>query len=305
MGGAGQGKSFEANYDALQRYKLKMRVIKAHHEPEMSLSIFGKEIKAPVMGASLSGVKSSMNDAISEDAFYRGLLRGARAFGSIGMVGNTPTSPDDLGVKVIGESKGWGIPMLKPQSQERLIQLIQLAEDMNVIAIGVDLEGAGSTFWTSSDKMVYRKSESDSSGAGGLHTTKPVIFKGIMTVEDAVKVVDSGASVCYVSNHGGRVLDGGQGVAEVLPDIAHEISGKIIIMADGAVRTGFDILKIIALGADIALIGRTLAQVAIGGGEVAVNMYFKYVKEDLRRAMILTGCDTLKDANMDILARSN
>ncbi len=302
MGGAGQGKTFEANYDALQRYKLKMRVIKAHHEPEMSLSIFGEKIKAPVMGASLSGVKSSMNDAISEDAFYRGLLRGARTFGSIGMVGNTPTSPDDLGIKVIGESKGWGIPMLKPQSQERLIQLIRLAEDMDVIAVGVDLEGAGSTFWTVSDKMVYRKSESDLQELVDC-TEKPVIFKGIMTTEDAVKVVDSGASVCYVSNHGGRVLDGGQGVAEVLPDITHEISGKITIMADGAVRTGFDVLKIIALGADIALIGRTLAQIAIGGGELAVNMYFKYVKEDLRRAMILTGCDTLKDANMDILTK--
>ena len=302
MGGAGQGKTFEANYDALQRYKLKMRVIKAHHEPEMSLSIFGEKIKAPVMGASLSGVKSSMNDAISEDAFYRGLLRGARTFGSIGMVGNTPTSPDDLGIKVIGESKGWGIPMLKPQSQERLIQLIRLAEDMDVIAVGIDLEGAGSTFWTVSDKMVYRKSESDLQELVDC-TEKPVIFKGIMTTEDAVKVVDSGASVCYVSNHGGRVLDGGQGVAEVLPDIAHEISGKIAIMADGAVRTGFDVLKIIALGADIALIGRTLAQIAIGGGELAVNMYFKYVKEDLRRAMILTGCDTLKDATMDILTK--
>ncbi|OEC87963.1 hypothetical protein A9507_06460 [Methanobacterium sp. A39] len=302
MGGAGQGKTFEANYDALQRYKLKMQVIKAHHEPEMSLSIFGKEIKAPVMGASLSGVKSSMNDAISEDAFYRGLLRGARAFGSIGMVGNTPTSPDDLGIKVIGESGGWGIPMLKPQSQERLIQLIRLAEDMNVIAIGIDLEGAGSTFWAASDKMVYRKSESELQELVDC-TEKPVIFKGIMTPEDANKVVDSGANVCYVSNHGGRVLDGGQGVAEALPDIAKEISGKVQIMADGAVRTGFDVLKIIALGADIALIGRTLAQVAIGGGEVAVNMYFKYVKEDLRRAMILTGCDTLEDAAKSILTR--
>jgi isopentenyl diphosphate isomerase/L-lactate dehydrogenase-like FMN-dependent dehydrogenase len=301
MGGAGQGKTFEANYDTLQRYKLKMKVIKTHHEPEMTISIFGKEITAPVMGASLSGVKSSLNDAISEDAFYRGLLRGARAFGSIGMVGNTPTSPDDLGVKVIGESMGWGIPILKPQSQERLIHLIKLAEDLNVIAVGVDLEGAGSTFWTASDKMVYRKSESDLQELVDC-TEKPIIFKGIMSTEDAVKVADSGASVCYVSNHGGRVLDGGQGVAEVLPDIAREISGKISIMADGAVRTGFDVLKIIALGADIALIGRTLAQVAIGGGEVAVNMYFKYVKEDLRRAMILTGCDTLKDATENILA---
>ena len=66
-------------------------------------------------------------------------------------------------------------------------------------------------------------------------------------------------------------------------------------------RTGFDVLKIRALGGDVALIGRPLAQVCIGGGYVAVKMYFDYVKDDLRRAMLLTGCDTLKDANMSIL----
>ncbi len=301
IGGAGQGKTFEANYDALQKYKLKMQLIKAHHEPEMSLSIFGKEITAPVMGASLSGVKSSLNDAIPEEAFYRGLLRGARTFGSIGLVGNTPVRPDDLGINIVGENNGHGIPILKPQSQERLIQLFQMAEEQDVTAVGVDLEGAGSLFWNTAGKPVYRKSEKELQELVDC-TEKPVIFKGIMSTEDATKVLDSGASACYVSNHGGRVLDGGQGVAEVLPYIAQEISGKIPIMADGAVRTGYDVLKIIALGADIALIGRTLAQVAIGGGETAVRMYLKYVQEDLRLAMILTGCDTLKDVTMDILA---
>jgi len=126
-----------------------------------------------------------------------------------------------------------------------------------------------------------------------------------MSPEDATKVLDSGASACYVSNHGGRVLDSGQGVAEVLPDIAREISGKIPILADGAVRTGFDVLKIIALGADVALIGRSIAHVSISGGELAVQMYLDYVKDDLRRAMILTGCDTLEDVNSNILTINN
>ena len=103
-----------------------------------------------------------MNDVSPEDAFYRGLLKGAMGSGSIGLVGNTPKSPDDLGVKIVGENKGWGIPILKPQSQDRLIQLIKYAEEMDVIAVGVDLEGAGSTFWTSSNKPVYRKSEGKS-----------------------------------------------------------------------------------------------------------------------------------------------
>jgi 4-hydroxymandelate oxidase len=300
IGGAGQGKTFEANYDALQKYKLKMQLIKEHHEPEMSLSIFGKEIVAPIMGASLSGVKSSLNDVIPEQAFYRALIRGARYFGSIGLVGNTTKSPDDLGVNIVGENKGWGIPILKPQSQKRLIELFKRAEEMNVIAVGVDLEGAGSTNWGKSEKGVYRKSESELQELVDC-IEKPVIFKGIMSIEDANKVVDCGANACYISNHGGRVMDGGQGVAEVLPDIADEISGKIPILADGCVRTGFDVIKIRALGADVALIGRSIAQVAVGGGDTAVRMYYEYVKEDIRRAMILTGCNTLNEVNRDIL----
>lgn len=304
FGGAGQGKTFEANYNSIQEYKLKMQVIKDHHEPEMSISIFGKKIGVPVMGASLSGVKNSMNDVIPEDAFYRGLLKGAMSSGTIGLVGNTPYSPDDLGVNIVGENNGWGIPIFKPQSQERLIQLIQIAEKLNVIAVGVDLEGAGSKYWTNSNKPLYRKSEKDITELVD-STEKPVIFKGIMSKEDAAKVLDSGASACYVSNHGGRVLDGGQGMADVLPEIADEIKRKIPIMADGAVRTGYDVLKVLALGADVALIGRPLARLSLAGGEVAVKMYYKYVKDDLHRAMILTGCDTLKDVNMDILVKSH
>jgi len=302
MGGAGQARTFETNYNALQEYRLKMRLVKAHHEPEMSMNIFGKEIVAPVMGASLSGVKLSLNDAIPEQSFYRGLLNGAKTFGSVGLVGNTPTAPEDLGVNTVGENGGWGIPIFKPQSQERLIQLFKLAEEKDVIALGVDLEGAGSTFWTSPEKRVYRKSEKELEELVDC-VEKPVIFKGIMGGEDALKVVDSGASACYVSNHGGRVMDGGQGVAEVIPEVADAVSGKIPVMADGTVRTGFDVLKVLALGADVALIGRPLAQMAIAGGEIAVKMYLDYVKDDLRRGMILTGCDNLEEINRDILVK--
>ncbi|MGZ4914921.1 MAG: alpha-hydroxy-acid oxidizing protein [Halobacteriota archaeon] len=304
FGGAGQAKTFEANYRALQQYRLKMRVIKAHHEPEMAMSLFGKELVMPVMGAALSGVKNNMNDIMPEDEFYWGLLKGAQLFGTIGCVGNTTGSPDDLGVVTIGKNRGWGIPFFKPQSQERLIQLFQLAERLDVIAVGVDLEGAGSTSWGSHEKRVYRKSESELRELVDC-TEKPVIFKGIMNTDDAGKVVESGASACYVSNHGGRVLDSGLGVAEALPRIAEEISGKIPILADGAVRTGFDVLKTRALGADIALIGRTIAQVCLGGGYEAVKLYYEYVRDDLRRAMLMTGCDTLNDATVSILDKAD
>jgi isopentenyl diphosphate isomerase/L-lactate dehydrogenase-like FMN-dependent dehydrogenase len=161
----------------------------------------------------------------------------------------------------------------------------------------------GSQFWNAHGKPLYRKTEKELEELVDC-TEKTVIFKGIMTVNDAVKVLDSGAGACYVSNHGGRPMDCGQGVAEVLPDIAKEISGKIPILADGAVRTGFDVLKVLALGADVALIGRPLAMMSVAGGDEAVKLYYEYVKNDLLISMIMTGCDNLQDVTMDILARS-
>lgn len=300
VGGAGQGNTFNANYQALQGYRFRTKLVKAHHEPEMETEIFGRSIVAPVMGCSISGVKASMNDVIPEEDFYRGLLRGAQKSGTLGLVGNTAAVADHLGIDMVRENRGWGIAVFKPQSQERLFELFRRAEECDAPAIGVDLDGCGSTIWAARGKPVYRKSESELKELVDC-TDKPVFFKGIMTVDDALAVVDSGAAGVYVSNHGGRVLDCGQGVAEVLPEIADAVEGKVTIMADGAVRTGYDVLKILALGADVALIGRPLLRMSLAGGAEAVSMYYNYVKSDLRGAMIMTGCDSLKDVKRDIL----
>lgn len=300
FGGAGQGKTFDANFKALEKYKFKMRVIKENHEPEMETIFLGKKISMPVMVTSMSGTTLSMNSAVSEEEFQRGMIEGAKLFGTIGMSGNTVDFPDHPGIEIISENGGWGIPMFKPQSQERLLQMFKRAEKADVIAIGIDLDGCGSTNWALRGKPLFRKSEKDMKDLVDA-TEKPVIFKGIMTVEDAAKVVDSGAKAMDVSNHGGRVMDYGQGVADVLPSIAEEFKHRITIMADGCVRTGFDALKLIALGADVALIGRELARMTLAGGAQAVKMYLDYVKNDLRMAMLMTCCDTLQDVTKDIL----
>ncbi|MFW9811539.1 MAG: alpha-hydroxy-acid oxidizing protein [Candidatus Thorarchaeota archaeon] len=303
FGGAGQGTTFHANFLALKAYKFKMTVVKDHFEPDTRSTLFGHDIVAPVMNSSISGVKASMNDVIPEEDFYRGLLRGSQRFGAIGLVGNTAAVPDTLGIEMVRENGGHGIAVFKPQSQERLFELFEIAEESNAIAIGVDLDGCGSTIWAAKGKPVFRKNETELKELVDC-TGKPVFFKGIMSVEDALKVRDAGAAAVYVSNHGGRVLDSGQGVGEVLPDIASACGDKMAIMADGAVRTGFDVLKVIALGADAAFIGRPLARMSLAGGAEAVEMYLNYVKSDLRRAMIMTGCNTIKDATMDILVNA-
>ncbi len=300
FGGAGQGKTFHANFQALAKYELKMKVVKEHHEPELQTVFLGKKIMMPVMASSVSGTKISMNDSVSEEEFQRGMIVGAKIAGTIGLSGNTVDAPDHPGIEIIGENEGWGIPVFKPQSQERLLELFKRAEKADVIAIGVDLDGYGSTNWALRGKPLFRKSEKELKELVDA-TEKPIIYKGVMSIEDAATVVDSGAKALDVSNHGGRVMDYGQGVAEVLPGIAEQFKDKITIMADGCVRTGFEALKLLALGADVALIGRNLARMSLAGGPEAVKMYLDYVKKDLRMAMIMTGCDSIRDISKDIL----
>ncbi|HMK95825.1 MAG TPA: alpha-hydroxy-acid oxidizing protein [Candidatus Limnocylindrales bacterium] len=300
FGGAGQGKTWSANFQALSRYKLKMRVIKEHFEPKFETVFLGNKIALPVLATSISGTLMSMNNALSEEEFQRGLVEGAKKAGTIGLSGNTVDAPDHPGIDIIGGIGGWGIPVFKPQSQERLLTLFNRCEQANVLAIGVDLDGYGSTNWALRGKPLYRKSEHDLKELVDA-TEKPVIYKGIMNIEDAGKVVDSGAKALDVSNHGGRVMDCGRGVAEVLPEIVDTFKGKITIMADGAVRTGFDVLKLLAIGADVALIGRPLAWMSLAGGAEAVAMYLNQVRNDLRMAMVMTCCDSLEEVSRDIL----
>ena len=300
FGGAGQGKTWSANFQALSQYKLKMKVLKEHKEPRLETSFLENKIDFPVLATSISGTLISMNNALSEEEFQRGMVEGAKLAGTIGLSGNTVDAPDHPGVNVIGRMGGWGIPVFKPQSQERLFALFKRCEEANVLAIGVDLDGYGSTNWALRGKPLYRKSEHDLKELVDA-TEKPVIYKGIMNIEDAGKVVDSGAKALDVSNHGGRVMDCGKGVAEVLPEIVEAFKGKITIMADGAVRTGFDVLKILAIGADVALIGRPLAWMSLAGGPEAVAMYLNYVKKDLRMGMVMTCCDSLEEINRDII----
>jgi isopentenyl diphosphate isomerase/L-lactate dehydrogenase-like FMN-dependent dehydrogenase/rubredoxin len=300
FGGAGQGKTWSANSEALSMYNLKMRVIKEECEPKLETSFLGNKIAMPVLATSFSGTLISMNNALSEEEFQRGMIEGAKQAGTIGLSGNTVDAPNHPGIDIIGRNRGWGIPVFKPQAQERLLALFKRCEEANALAIGLDLDGYGSTNWALRGKPLYRKSEREIKELVD-STEKPVICKGVMNLEDAGKVVDSGAKALDVSNHGGRVMDCGQGVAEVLPEIVDAFRGKITIMADGAVRTGFDVLKLLALGADVALIGRPLAWMSLAGGPDAVALYLDYVKKDLQMAMTMTCCDTLQEVSREIL----
>jgi isopentenyl diphosphate isomerase/L-lactate dehydrogenase-like FMN-dependent dehydrogenase len=125
-----------------------------------------------------------------------------------------------------------------------------------------------------------------------------------MNPHDAVLAVEAGAHAIIVSNHGGRVLDEMAGSMDVLEDIVREVKGRIRILVDGGFRTGVDVLKAIALGADAVLIGRPVAIAAIGMGARGVTFYLNHLHHEFEQAMILTGCQNISEISRDLVKKN-
>jgi len=132
----------------------------------------------------------------------------------------------------------------------------------------------------------------------------PLIIKGILDRDDARSAFEHGASAIVVSNHGGRQLDGALSSARALPAIADEIAGRIPVLADGGVRSGLDVVRMIALGADFVLMGRAWAYALAAEGGTGVAHVLKLVEAEMRVAMALTACTRISEINRDILAAS-
>ena len=213
------------------------------------------------------------------------------------------------GIEALKRVQGHGVNIFKPQSQETMLDLIKQSEMEKAVAVGVDIDGAGSVNFTRAGKPVYRKTIRDLKELRR-STHLPFMVKGVMCVEDALAAAEAGVDAIGVSNHGGRVLDSTPGVADVLPDIVKALrrtkkGRKIVVTADGAVRTGYDAMKLLALGADFALIGRPLARQALEVGTEGVKTVLDYIKTDIRKAMIMTSCNNLEDINEKILYRGH
>ena len=128
-----------------------------------------------------------------------------------------------------------------------------------------------------------------------------ILIKGVLCAEDAVAAFDAGADGVIVSNHGGRQLDGVPSSIEVLPAIVDAVGGRGTVLVDGGVQSGLDVLKALALGADGCLLGRAWAFALAAGGERAVAAMLEALKAELRVAMTLTGCKTLREADRSLL----
>jgi L-lactate dehydrogenase (cytochrome) len=131
----------------------------------------------------------------------------------------------------------------------------------------------------------------------------PIVLKGVLDPADARQAADLGLDGLIVSNHGGRQLDGVLSTAAALPPIAEAVGERLTVLADGGVRSGLDVVRMLALGAKGVLLGRAWAYALAGGGGAGVAHVLRLIRAEMTVAMALTGATCIADLSPEILAR--
>lgn len=301
MGGVGTGSAFMENLTALSKIKLNMRTIHNAKNPQTSIELFGVKLDTPIIAAPITGSTYNMGGKLTEEEYVSSIIKGCKMAGTIGMSGDgADPNMYNSGLTAIEQERGFGIPIIKPRTQEEIIARIKAAEKVGAKAVGIDIDGAGLVTMALKGQPVGPKTVEELKEVISA-TNLPFILKGIMTVEEAEIAVEVGVKAIVVSNHGGRVLDYTQGAADVLGNIAEKVGNKITVLADGGVRTGSDVLKLLALGARGVLVGRPMIIGAFGGGAEGVKFFLDKMTNELKQAMILTGCESINAIKSQVI----
>jgi len=304
MGAVGTGASFRANIEALEQYKINVRSIHDVKEADTSCELFGASLSCPVLAAPITGMNLNLGGALPEEEYARIVTSGCKKAGSLGTVGDGALPKMyHAGLSAIAECGGFGVPIFKPRADfEAIKERIEASARVGCLAVGMDVDAAAFLTMDLMQQPVETKSVGQLREIIEL-TDLPFVIKGVMTVWDAVAAIEAGAAAIVVSNHGGRVLDNMPGALHVLPDIVSVAKGKVKVLVDGGIRSGADVLKCLALGADAVLIGRPIAVAALGGGIEGVEFYINSIRKELQNSMILTGCRSIEDIRPDVVRK--
>ncbi|MCR5663810.1 MAG: alpha-hydroxy-acid oxidizing protein [Oscillospiraceae bacterium] len=295
VGGIGSGSSFTVCREYLRRVKLMMDVIYEPGEIDPSIELFGRRFALPVFMAPIGGMTNNYNGAISDRTWAEISIRGMVDGGSLAF---TPDGPNEklfrLSLPVIQDVGGLGVPTIKPWAKDELLGRLRDVEASGACAVAVDIDSCGNPNLKLAGKPVYPMAPALLREiTQGLRI--PFIMKGVMTAASALRCADAGCYGIVVSTHGGRVIEDAPAPCSMLPEIREAVGSRVKIFVDGGIRSGLDVFKCLALGADAVLIGRPYVVAGHGGGREGVALYTEKILENLRENMLMTGCRRLSD----------
>lgn len=317
-GGSEDNWTLAANTKAFNHAQIVPKALSNIEKPDLSTSIFGIDLKTPVMMAptaaqGLAHAKGEVDTAKGVAA--AGALMAQSTYSSTSIADTAAAAPGAPQFFQLYMSKNWDFnDFLLDEAKKAGAKAILLTVDATVdgyresdiindfkfpipmanltkFAAGNGAgQGIGAIYAAAAQKI----SEADVRRIAE-YTKLPVIVKGIESPEDALRAIGAGAAGIYVSNHGGRQLNGGPASFDVLPAIAKAVNKQVPIIFDSGVRRGSHVFKALASGADLVAFGRPVVYGLALGGAAGVQSVFEHIDHELAITMQLAGTKTIAD----------
>jgi len=301
-GAKGVGDTAIRNYDKWQEIRVNMDTMWANGDIDTSVQLFGRTFRIPVFAGPVGSVAMHYGDK-HDDMSYNDILVSACADSGIAAFTGDGMNPVvmEAATRAIKDAGGVGVPTVKPWGKSVVAEKMQMVKKAGAFAAAMDIDAAGLPFLKGCNPPAGRKSVEEMreiiADAG-----VPFIIKGVMTVNGALKAKAAGASGIVVSNHGGRVLDGCPATAEVLPELVDALKGSgMTILVDGGIRSGTDIFRALALGADGVIIARPFVSAVYGGGAEGVKLLVDKLAGELEDVMAMCGTANLKEISREMV----
>ncbi|TQE08673.1 hypothetical protein C1H46_005657 [Malus baccata] len=291
-GGAEDQHTLKENVEAFRRITLRPRILVDVSRIDMSTTVLGYKISAPIMLAPTS---------MHQLAHPEGEVATARAAAAC----NTIMILSSISSCTVEEVASSCNSVFK--RRDISAQIVRRAEEngYKAIVLTVDAPRSGRREADIKNKMVAPQlrnfegliSTKVDTDIGWLKsiTNLPILIKGVLTHEDARKAVEVGVAGIVVSNHGARQLDYTPSTISILEEVVHAVGGKVPILFDGGVRRGTDVFKALALGAQAVLVGRPVVYGLAADGERGVRRVIEMLKNEFELTMALSGCPSIRD----------
>ena len=282
------------NRRVFDRYTFRQKAIDAASEPDTGLEILGVTLGTPVIMSAMT----MPIPAIREDGLLK-VARGLKDAGSL-MWAGSPIPADLKGIKDTGVPLAANVKPLK--KREKMYEALDTMQEAGVDWVGIEIDSGQGT------KILDRQMVSDCSplSLSELQNIRkavrlPLIFKGILSGEDAVKAVDAGADGIIISNHGAHTIDYLPHPLQVMEEITKKAGGKVVIMADGGFRRGSDALKGLAFGASLVGLGRPVLYGLAADGQQGVCDVVTAITGELKRILSMVGAPDVRHLGRDML----
>ena len=301
-GAKGTGDGAMRNYDAWQKIRVNMDTLCENATPNTGLELFGRSFKYPFFAGPVGAVTMHYSDKY-DDVCYNNVLVKACADNGIAAFTGDGMFPVvmEAASAAIAAAGGVGVPTVKPWNLETIKEKLELCKKSGCFAVAMDVDAAGLPFLKNMTPPAGSKTVEELAEIAKLAGV-PFIVKGVMTVKGALKAKQAGAAGIVVSNHGGRVLDQCPATAEVLSDITQALTGSgMKVLVDGGIRSGVDVFKALALGADGVIICRPFVTALYGADADGVACYINKIGTELADTMSMCGAKDLNSITRDMV----